>query len=187
MTLPSSLRYVAVAAVLSLFSACGPSWKVIRAGPAPSPLHGATDVAVAFDYNSMMIENHPTAEWVNLKTAEDPKYTQTWADLMGKFEAAVIEGMRSRFPTAHAVQAGASPVTVVVTPHRFQLGKLIPMYMPPTLMEVNLVWQFNGQATDEIGIVHSYPVSLVQPSVFNHITPVGNQIGSHAARFLSTR
>jgi hypothetical protein len=186
MTLTSS-RFLIAAALVSLFSACGPSWKVIRAGPAPSPLHGATDVAVAFDYNSMMIEGHPTAEWVALKVAEDAKYTATWADLMGKFEAAVIEGMRSRFPSAHPVQAGASPVTVVVTPHRFQMGKLIPFVLPPTIMDVNLVWQFNGQVTDEIAVTHSYPVSLVQPSVFNHIGPVGSQVGSHAARFLSSR
>jgi hypothetical protein len=54
-------------------------------------------------------------------------------------------------------------------------------------MDVNLVWQFNGQVTDEIAVTHSYPVSLVQPSVFNHIGPVGSQVGSHAARFLSSR
>ncbi len=128
-----------------------------------------------------------TAEWVNLKTAEDPKYTQTWADLMGKFETAVIEGLRERYPSAHPVQAGASAVTVVVTPHRFQMGKLIPFVLPPTIMDVNLVWQFNGQVTDEISYSRSYPVSVVQPSVFNHIHPVGVQIGEHASRFLMSR
>ena len=44
-----------------------------------------------------------------------------------------------------------------------------------------------GDDTDEIALVRSYPASITQPSVFNHIHHVGRQIGEAAGRFLSMK
>jgi hypothetical protein len=107
--------------------------------------------------------------------------------LKGRFEASVIEGMRSRFPSAHPVQTGATPVTMVVQVHTFKLGKFIPFVMPPTLMDASLVFQLNGQATDEISMARSWQPSIAQPSVFNHIPYVGEAFGQAGASFLASK
>jgi hypothetical protein len=172
---------------VGLFSGCGPAWKVVRVSGPPSALAGQTDVAIAFDYSQMYVEGRTEADWVNVKTAEDAKYPTTWADLKGRFEAAVVEGMRVQFPSAHPVQAGANGVVMVVQVHSFKLGKFIPFALPPTGMEASLIFQVGGQATDEISLVRSYPSSITQPSVFNHIPYVGNAFGRAGGQLLSSK
>lgn len=182
-------RFSLLGAVLfvGLFSGCGPAWKVVRVSGPPSALAGQTDVAIAFDYGQLYVEGRTEADWVTSKTNEDAKYPETWADLKGRFEGAVVEGMRFQFPSAHPVQAGASGVVMVVQVRSFRLGKFIPFVMPPTVMETSLVFQVGGQATDEISLVRSYPASLTQPSVFNHIPYVGNAIGRAGGSFLDSK
>jgi hypothetical protein len=179
-------RLVVTAAVFSLLVGCGPSWKVVRTS-SPSALKGAGEVAIAFDYSQMNVGGRAVGDFVAAKTAEDPKYPQTWADLLGRFETAVIDGMRHHNPHARAVQAGGpTPVMLIVQPRTFQLGKFIPFAQPNTVMDVELVWQVNGQVTDEIGVKRAYPPSITQPSVFNHIGPVGEGIGQTAGKFLDS-
>jgi hypothetical protein len=183
----SRSSFLAAALIVFAFTSCGPPWKVIRVSGPPSALAGQTDVSVAFDYSQMYVESKLEADWVSLKTAEDANYPATWADLKGRFEAAVVQGMRNQFPSAHPVQTGVTPVTMVVQVHTFKLGKFIPFVMPPTIMDASLVFQVQGQTTDEISMVRSWQPSITQPSVFNHIPYVGEQFGAMGARFLASK
>ncbi len=47
-----------------------------------------------------------------------------------------------------------------------------------------LSWQVAGQPTDEISLVRQFPSSVVNPSVFTHIGPVGNAIGQAGGKYL---
>jgi hypothetical protein len=184
---PTRLSLLGAVLFFTLFSGCGPAWKVVRVSGPPSALAGQTDVAIAFDYSQMYVEGRSEADWVTSKTNEDAKYPTTWADLKARFEGAVVEGMRFQFPSAHPVQAGTNGVVMVVQVHSFRLGKFIPFVMPPTVMEASLVFQVGGQATDEISMVRSYPASITQPSVFNHIPYVGDAFGRAGGSFLSSK
>lgn len=186
MKLATRTSLFSAALLVGLFSGCGPSWKVIKASN-PSALAGASDVAVAFDYSQMVVEGKPVADWTAAKTAEDAKYPETWNDLMGKFEAAVLDGIKGSYPTAHPVAAGPAAVTMVVTPKTFKMGKFIPFVMPPTMIDSSLVFQVGGQTTDEIKMMYSYPSSLTQPSVFNHISHVGRNFGAAGGRMLNSK
>jgi len=46
---------------------------------------------------------------------------------------------------------------------------------------------FANRGADEIALTRSYPSSLVQPSVFNHISPVGEQLGAAGGRLLASK
>ncbi|MFT3711483.1 MAG: hypothetical protein QM817_27935 [Archangium sp.] len=179
-----ALLLLAVAA-LSL-TACGPPWKVIRVSD-PSALAGNTDVAVTFDYSQMLVENRPLAQWMEIKTKDDAKYPQTWADLTQRFEAATLQGLRVQFPDAKLASQAPGAVTLVVQPRTFRLGRWAPFVNNATFMDVVLDFQMNGQSTDAISVVRSYPASVTQPSVFNHIPYVGDQIGRAAGQLLGSK
>jgi hypothetical protein len=71
----------------------------------PSPLRTATSLKVDFDYSGLMVAGMGSpkseAEWVAAKTAEDPEYPKTWADLKSKWEENFMIGL-----------SGGSPVPV---------------------------------------------------------------------------
>lgn len=178
---------IGAALLVGLLSSCGPPWKVVRVSGPPSALANASDVALAFDYSQMSVEGRPEADWVSAKTAEDAKYPDTWADLKGRFEEAVLTGLRSQYPGAHSASAGQGDVVMVVQVRQFKLGKLIPFVLPPTVMDAELIFQVGGQATDEISLMRSYPSSLTSPSVFNHIGPVGQQFGAAGGKLIASK
>ena len=183
----SRLSLLGAVLVFASFTACGPPWKVVRVSGPPSALSGQTDVAIAFDYSRMYVEGRTEQDWMTAKTAEDPRYPTTWADLKGRFEAAVVRGMQAQFPSAHAVQAGPGSPVMVVEVHSFRLGKFIPFVMPPTVLEASLIFQVGGLATDEIALTRSYPASITQPSVFNHIPWIGDAFGRAGGSLLSSK
>jgi hypothetical protein len=152
-------------------------------------LKDASEVAVRFDYSGMVVEGMSENEWVSRKTSEDPKYPATWADLKGRLEAAMLEGLRDKVPAAQLLGPTVAPSAVVLTVqvHGFRLGKFIPVVLPPTVVQAGLVWQVGGQVADEISVERSYPSSIIAPSVFNHITPVGRSIGAAAGAFLVSK
>jgi len=186
--LNSRLSVLGAALVLGVLSGCGPGWKVLKASE-PTTLGVANNVAVAFDYSKMLVEGKPVEQWKQEKTAEDAKYPETWADLTAKFENAVLEGVREQYPNAHLATQGGGDVTVTIRPNRFGLGKYIVVSSWPTVMDVVVGAKAGdaGDNTDEIQYARSYPASITQPSVFQHVTPVGRQIGSVAARFLTSK
>lgn len=177
-----------LALLVGVLSGCGSAWKVVRVSGPPSALTSVTDVAVAFDYSQMIIEGkYQEKAWLDVKTAEDPKYPETWADLKGRFENAVLNGVRVQYPGAHMVSSGQGQAVMVVRPQSFQLGKFIPFYNPPTVINANLGFDVGGQITDEINVTRMYPASVTQPSVFNHIGHVGDGIGRLGGAFLESR
>jgi hypothetical protein len=175
------------ALLIALLSGCGPNWKVVKVSGPPSALAATNDVALAFDYSQMFVEGRTEADWVATKTAEDAKYPETWADLKGRFEAAVLSGLRSEVPNAHHVNQGAGQVVMVMQVRDFKLGKFIPFALPPTVMGAEILFQVGGQTTDEISLVRSYPSSITQPSVFNHIGPVGQALGAAGGQLLASK
>ena len=187
MKLDSRSSVLGAALVLGVLSGCGPAWKVLKASN-PSTLAAANNVAVAFDYSAMLVDGKPAEQWKAAKIAEDAKYADTWADLMGKYEAAVIEGMRNEVPSAHPLAQGPGDVTVTIRPNKFGMGKYIVVSSWPTTMDVVIAAHAGeGDNTDEIQLMRSYPASITQPSVFNHISHVGNQIGQAAGRFFAMK
>lgn len=187
MKLNSRISVLGAALVLGVLSGCGPGWKVIKASN-PTTLGGAQNVAVAFDYSQMIVEGKPVEQWKAEKTAEDANYAKTWEDLMGKFENSFLEGMRGQVPSAHAVSAGPGDVTVTIRPTKFGMGKYIVVSSWPTLMDVNIgAHAGEGADTDEIRTARSYPASITQPSVHQHIGYVGQQLGQVGGRFIASK
>lgn len=188
MKLNSRVSVLGAALVLGVLSGCGPGWKVLKASN-PTALGAANNVAVAFDYSQMIVEGKSVEQWKAEKTAEDAKYPETWADLTNRFETAVLEGVREKYPNAHLASQGGGDVTLTIRPSRFGMGKYIVVSSWPTVMDVVIGGKAGDAAenSDEIQLVRSYPASITQPSVFNHISPVGRQIGSAAGRFLASK
>ena len=178
---------IGAALIVGLLSGCGPAWKVVRVSGPPSALAAANDVALSFDYTQMYVEGRTEADWVAAKTADDAKYTTTWADLKGKFEAAVLQGLRNEYPQAHPPTGNPGEVVMTVQVRSFKLGKFIPFVLPPTVMDSEIIFSVNGQAGDEISLVRSYPASITQPSVFNHIGSVGQQIGNAGGKLIASK
>ncbi len=58
----------------------------------PSPLKGTTSIAIAFDYNDLVVEGTPKDQWIKTKTEKDPEYPKTWV-FFDSFVA--VAGVRS--------------------------------------------------------------------------------------------
>lgn len=177
---------IGAALLVALLSGCGPAWKVVKVS-SPSALSKSNDIALAFDYSQMYVEGRTEADWVAVKTGEDAKYPETWADLKSRFEGAVLDGLRSQYPSAHSVTAGPGDTVMVVQVRSFKLGKFIPFVLPPTIMDAEIMFQVGGQTTDEISLARSYPSSIAAPSVFNHIVPVGQQLGAAGGKLIASK
>ncbi len=177
-------RLVCFAAVLGLFSSCGPPWRVVRASQA---LRGAGEVGVMFDYSQLMIEGLGEADFVQSKLREDPAYNKTWSDLKAKFEVNVLDGLRVEYPPAKPLGTGAPPqVVLIVQPRSLQMGKYIYVTSTPTVVDAELLYQVGGQVTDELMVRRAISASMVMPSVFQHISPVGQGIGRAAGAYLNS-
>jgi len=171
-----------------MFSGCGPGWKVLKASD-PTALGAASNVALAFDYSQMKVEGKPVEEFKAAKIAEDPKYAETWSELITKFESFTLEGLKASYPNAHPASMGGGDVTVTVRPNKFGMGKYIVVSAWPTTMDVVVAAKAGdaGDNTDEIQFMRSYPASVTQPSVHQHIGHVGQQIGQVAGKFLGSK
>jgi hypothetical protein len=170
--------------VAGLLSGCGPGWRVVRASQA---LRGAGEVGVVFDYSQLFVEGRPEADFVRAKTGEDPAYPTTWADLKAKFEGAVLDGLRVEYPPAKPLGPGAPPqVVLVVQPRSLQMGKYMYVTSTATVLDAELLYQVGGQVTDEIMVRRAWSASIVQPSVFQHISPVSQAVGRAAGAYLNS-
>lgn len=187
MKLNSRISLFGAVVALGVLSGCGPSWKVLKASN-PTTLGAPTNVAVAFDYSQMMVEKKTVEQLKADKLKEDPKFEETWNELITKFESYTIEGMKGSVPSAHAASAGPGDVTVTIRPVTFGMGKYIVVSSWPTTMNV-VVGSHAGEGadTDEIQFMTSYPSSSVQPSVHQHIGHIGQQIGQQVGRFFNSK
>ena len=171
------------------------TWKVVRASGPPSALKGANEVVVQFDYSKMLVNSTGSdslneEEWVARKLQKEPEYRTTWADLKGRFEKGVLEGVQDRFSGGAIVRpasAGDVPpgaVVLQVQVRRFQLGQYIPFVLPPTILKVELIYLAGGQVTDEIAVERAAGHDIIQPSVFSVISGLSRSVGDAGGAYL---
>lgn len=178
--------FACVLAVVA-FSGCGPAWKVLRASD-PTTLGAANNVAVAFDYSQLIVDGKTVDQFVASRLAEDPKYANTWADLMSRFEGSTLEQLRAQIPSAHLASQGPGDVTITFRPNTLKMGKYIVVSSWPTSMNVSIgAHAGEGPDTDEIQITRAYPASVTQPSVFNHVPHIGQAVGAVAGQFIASK
>ena len=179
--------YLGAVLALGVLSGCGPSWKVIKASD-PTAIGGANNVAVAFDYSQMIVEKMPVEEWKASQTAKDPNYGTTWMELTKKFEDFTMQQIKASFPSAHPAAEGAGDVTLTVRPTMLGMGKYIVVSSWPSTMTARVAAHAGeGADTDEIEVRASYPASVTQPSIFQHIGHLGQTVGSQAGKFLQSK
>ena len=120
---------------------------------------------------------------------EDREGAGVRADLTVKFEDAVLSGLKRRFPKAHLATEGEGDVTLTFRPLHLRMGKYIGIAEWPTVMEAVIGARPAGAAedTDEIWYEHGYEASIIQPSIFQHIGPVGHAFGVVAGDFLNAK
>jgi hypothetical protein len=150
-------------------------------------------VAVSFDYTGLMVGgmggDKPEAQWVAEKSAEEPAYQQTWADLKSKWETSVMEGLAAGSPvpvtrsTGTPVAADAADVTIQL--NRLQIGKYIVVAAKASAVEVTDTWARGGQIVDVIRTKSAITPSLMQPSIFQHVVFMGKNTGKVSGKFLS--
>lgn len=176
----------AVLAVVAL-SGCGPTWRVVKASD-PTTLATANNVAVQFDYSQLRVGKLSAEEWKTQQTAKDPGYPGTWNELMGKFETFYMNGIKSQVPGAHLASEGGGDITLTVKPQTLNMGKYVVVAQSSSAVNANVTAGPDAAApSDEITVVSSYSASVTQPSVFQHIGYIGENLGSQTGRFLQSK
>lgn len=169
---------------------CSPPWQVVKQSGPPSALRGAGEVAVQFDYSEAYVGDTPMAEYVAEREVDEPDYANTMSELLGKFESFYMEGFTNNWQAAKQLPAEAAAagehVVAKVKVRFLQMGKYIPFALPATIVRAGVEWLVDGQSTDEIAIEAAHSPSLMQPSVFQHIGYVGQDLGSYSSQFLES-
>ncbi len=175
-----------LSAAVGLAVGCGPSFQVIRQST-PSALANVEKVSVRFDYSQLYIGGESEATWVKKKSENDADYPKTWADLKNRLEAAFVTSFRGVAGVGERGNLGAptsgGEAALVVQVKEIGIGKYIPFYAPPTKANANAVFKIGDQETDGVVVGGASAHSLTSPSVFQHIEPVGSQMGNTAGRF----
>lgn len=184
-----SKRFALASAVLAVvaLSGCGPTWKVVKASN-PTTLATANNVAVQFDYSQLRVGKYSVDEWKQSQIEKDANYETTWNELTAKFEQFFLNGLKSQVPGAHPASEGAGDITITVKPQSLQMGKYVVVARSSSAVNANIEAGPDAAApTDEINVFNSYPASVTQPSVFQHIGYIGENLGSQTGRFLQSK
>lgn len=194
-TLPRvhGVHWVCLLALFAFASGC-----VYRSQPPPppAPLEGVTAVAVIFDYSALRVNGMGSpkteAEWLAAKTAEDPAYPTTWADLKSRFEESFLQSFAggAAVPISRFVEGVAPPPTgavLKVSMSEFQLGKYIPFATQQSSISTAQTWWRNEQMVQSSATSASFMPGITTPSVFQHVGPIGQQSGQQTARTLRDR
>ncbi len=182
-------RFSLFAAVLAvgLLSGCGPTWKVVMASD-PTQLGNANSVAVQFDYSQLYVGKYTAEQWKAEQLAKDPAYQTTWDDLITKYESYFLQGLKRAVPGAHPAAEGPGDVTLTVKPQSLTMGKYVVVARTATSVTTLVsAHAGEGEDTDIISMTASYPASVTQPSVFQHIGHVGENLGAQTGRFLESK
>jgi hypothetical protein len=172
--------------------ALGGCIRVVHVQPEPpSPLRGISDIAISFDYSHLLVGGLDRDAFLAKKTAEDPAYPKTWADLLAAFEDNFILELRSGWGQVTVVpqgqQAPATSADLNVVVSELEIGHFIPFATRRTEVKVAMRWSVNGQLAHVQDEQDSFKPSLRVPSVFQHIKPIGQQLGRAAARFMRSK
>ncbi len=178
---------LSAAVAVAMLSGCGPTWKVVRASD-PTTLATANNVAVQFDYSQLQVGKYSLDEWKKSQLEKDAEYEKTWSDLTAKFENFFMQGLKGQVPGAHPAAEGAGDITITVKPQTMNMGKYIVVARSSSAVNANILAGPDAAApTDEIIVVNSYPASVTQPSVFQHIGYIGENLGMQTGRFLQSK
>ncbi len=182
----SRLSLPAAVVALAVLSGCGPTWKVLKESN-PTALTKQDTVAIAFDYSMLRVGKYSAEEWKAAQREKDANYDTTWDELFKKFEDYFIQGVQQSVPGARAAAEGAADVTITVKPQSMSMGKYVVVARTSTSVNT-IVGARAGEGaedSDEISMMATYPASITQPSVHQHIGHVGQNLGQQTGRFLS--
>lgn len=185
-----SLRALALSAAVGLAAtACGGTpYRFIKQSGPPSALKGTSSTLVVFDYSRTVVGGKPVEQWVRDKTAEDPDYGKTWSDLRSRWEMAFKtayerQGDAVQMGTA-ASQTDPGQLKVVVEVMTFNMGKYFVVSSTPTVMDTIMSFYVDGEMTDSISTSAARNASAFQPSVFQHVGPIMERIGTITGQFV---
>jgi hypothetical protein len=173
---------------------CGVPWIVVKQSGPPSALKGINAVAVSFNYAGLMVAgmggvDKPEAQWVAEKSAEEPNYQTTWAELKAKWESVYLEGLASQSPVpvtrSNGAPAPGNAADLTVTLTHLQVGKYMVVASKASTVNVTHTWSRNGQVVDEIRTNSAINPNLYQPSIFQHVGNMGKQSGAYGGKFLA--
>ena len=157
----------------------------------PSPLKGTTSIAIAFDYNDLVVEGTPKDQWIKTKTEKDPEYPKTWKDLTAGLESNFVRGFRGRWTSLTLVPEGQAVPTdgavLVVSVRALDMGHYIPFATTKTKVDTVLNWSVAGAIAHQNDKSADFKPSLRTPSVFQHLKVVGEELGEAAGRFLRSK
>lgn len=184
----AAVRSLGLALATVALTACGAPYKVIRQG-APSPVKSSQSTLIVFDYSHLVVEGMSIENWMEVKTAKEADYPTTWADLMDRWEQAVLAGFDAEGGGPVALGTFDTPlregeVRMVVKPRTFNMGKYIVIGATYTAFDTEMSFTNGSEPKDVIVTEASRQASAYQPSVFQHVGPVGDRLGRNAAAYV---
>lgn len=159
----------------------------------PSPLDGITALAVTFDYGPMMVSGmgppKPEAQWVAAKTAEDPAYPTTWADLKSRWENYFMQALTSSspVPVSRAVAGQPVPDTTAGLNVQFtqlEIGKWAYVTTTDSSIDAMHVWSRSGQVVQQNPHQTRFHPSMTNNSIFRQIDELSKGQGQAAGGWL---
>ncbi|MEL6185089.1 MAG: hypothetical protein AAFU79_10730 [Myxococcota bacterium] len=186
----STLRHAGLGLLLgAVVTACAAPYQVVQQSGPPSALRNLETTIVAFDYSRMIVEGMSLDAWMKKKTAEDAEYPKTWLDLQGRWEEAFRLGFSE---TGNTVEAGtlesqptAGQCKLVVRVLTFTMGKYFVVSATATRMDTEMDFVVGPDVTDIIALQAAQQAGAFNPSVFQHVKPVGQALGRNAGKFFA--
>lgn len=181
----SSLRFIPLAALLTLVG-CSPPWlTLVQSGP-PSALAGAPGFDVAFDFSRLIIDGQPVAQLMqSVPPDEHADLDNTFVEMQSVF----LERLAARagVPVQHA-NGPAAPGTLRLTVSftTIQRGPRGPIGFSSTEVTSEAQWSLNGQVTDTIAMSRDSSPSLMRPSVAQRMKLCAGELGTLTARFFQS-
>lgn len=174
---------------LTGLTACGAPYKILQKSGPPSALQNVNTTVIAFDYSRMIVEGMSLDAWMKKKTAEDAEYPKTWLDLQGRWEEAFRLGYSETGGVAEAgtletqVENGACKLVVKVL--TFTMGKYFVVSSTATAMETEIEFIVDSEVSDVIATQAAQAAGAFNPSVFQHVKPVGTKLGQAAGKYFT--
>jgi hypothetical protein len=184
---PGNARLPSLVAVVLLAAGCTIQM-VPRTPKPPSPLKGLSTIAVAFDYTGLIVGGMDLNAYLAKKTAEDPTYPKSWAQLTASLEDNVMQGLQSGWGSVRRIPPGEkaadTEAELTVAFASLHIGHYIPFAASNTEVRAALRWAVKGQVAEVQQASGQYPPTLREPSVFQHVKSIGKTLGEAGAGFM---
>jgi hypothetical protein len=167
-----------------LASAC--HFQVMQREPEPpSPLQGFKDIGVRFDYKGTSVGGMDLESFLAKRVSEDAAYAKTWDDFTASFEDNFMNGLQTNWGSVVLLKpdekAPDTTAELVVGVSTIEMGKYIPMFTSKTEVVLALRWLAKGTVAFVDRAIRDQTPTITTPSVFQHIKPIGRELGSDAA------